>query len=159
MAGNRRILTVLFIVLAAVGLGVPAVAQVAKEAERFLLAEHELTIETGDARGIVTESRLLRFDTATGQTWRYERRNWNDPEKQGAWWVAIPLEGNPVNEKEPGRFRLITRSGGKMTQPFPDLLIVDGATGSVWVYRGIRQVRSGVSVLNERFLLVKDGNP
>ena len=158
VAGNGRILTGFLIALAAVGVAVPVAAQVATEPERFLVGERELVIETEGGRGIVTESHLLKFDTATGQIWRYERRNWSDPEKQGAWWVAIPLEGNAATDKEPGRFRLVTRTGGKMTQPFPDVLIVDGTTGAVWVYRGIRQARNGVWVLNERFMLVKDAD-
>ena len=126
---------------------------------RFQLAEHELAIEADGGKGIVTAVYLLKFDTATGQTWRYERRNWDDPTKQTSCFVAIPLEGTAGDGKEPGRFLLVARSGGKASQPFPDVLILDKTTGRVWLYRGIRQNKDGATTLNETFALVKDADP
>lgn len=132
----------------------PAAAQTPPTDERYVLVERDLTLHTDGARAIVSDSYLLKFDTATGRVWRFENRNWSDPTKRTSWFVPIPIEGSAGDGKEPGRFRLIARPGGRASQPFPDLLIVDGTTGTVWVYQGMRQTAG--NILTERFAVVRD---
>ena len=130
-----------------------ASAQSASESNRFLLLERELRDEFEGGRGIVATQYLLKFDTATGHTWRYVLSNPDDPTEQTPCFIPIPLEGTAIDGKEPGRFRLVVRTGG-----YPDVLILDGVTGRVWVYRGVRH-KDRVKVLKENFVLVNDVNP
>ncbi|MFB3853559.1 MAG: hypothetical protein ACE148_07010 [Vicinamibacterales bacterium] len=138
-------------------------AQGATDGGRYVLLERELTVEIEGNKGISASLHLLRFDTATGRVWRFERRNWGDPSKARAWFVPIPLEGAEadaaVEGTERGRFQLLARAGGRASLPFPDVVILDAATGRTWVYRGISQIRNGVAVMNETFALVTDTGP
>lgn len=135
-----------------------ATAQSTQQDDRFLLETHQLAIQSQGA--IVVASHLIKFDTATGEIWRYEREKWDDKTQQSlsACFASIPVEKIAGEGQVPGRYRLVVISGGKAEQPFPDLLIIDSVTGMTWVYRGTSQKKDGITVLGEAFLLIKNSN-